>query len=242
MKHQTGPFSDFFYLSQMIGYLKSEALIQSKEFEMLGPVLKYATQLDTSPDLELLSVSNSAHEGRLSAVFQVMSFRRLPHTVTSSSNLFIQHAASPLISAPKNYIAFATAFINLQSCGSISLRSKDALDPPFVDPSFLHEDFDKHMAIKVVRTAMAFLGTPALAKNHLRFAAEPESKSDEDILIAASSTDVRGRLTNVSPAQAFVQKTAISMWHTCVTVAMGKPDLPETCVDTNFQVAGLQGL
>ncbi|KAL9602213.1 MAG: hypothetical protein Q9179_002617 [Wetmoreana sp. 5 TL-2023] len=187
MKDQTGPLSDS-YLPQMVGYLKSKAVGESRELEMLEPEVKEAIKSDTSPDLELIS-----------------------------------HIGSPSVSTPEHYIALATACMNLQSRGSITLRSKNPSDTPLVDPNFLHEDFDKRVAIEAVHEAMAFLQSPTLKENHVRYAAEPESMSDEDIL-------------------AFVRKTAISMWHTCGTVAMGRADSPDTCVDTDFRVLGLKGL
>ena len=42
MDYETGPFSNFL-LPQMIGYLKSTAVVESKEFELLGPETKRAT-------------------------------------------------------------------------------------------------------------------------------------------------------------------------------------------------------
>ena len=39
-----------------------------------------------------------------------------------------------------------------------------------------------------------------------------------------------------------MRNAAISMWHMCGTVKMGKPGEPDTCVDKDFRVAGLQGL
>ena len=32
------------------------------------------------------------------------------------------------------------------------------------------------------------------------------------------------------------------MWHMCETVKMGKPGEPDTCIDKNFSVMGVQGL
>ncbi|KAL8720282.1 MAG: hypothetical protein Q9181_007933 [Wetmoreana brouardii] len=190
MKDQTGPLSDF-HLPQMIGYLKSKAVGESKELEMLEPEVREAIKSDTSPDLELIS-----------------------------------HIGSPSVSTPEQYIAMATACMNLQSRGSITLRSKNPADTPIVDPNFLHEDFDKRVAIEAVREAMTFLECPTLKESHVRFAAEPESMSDEDILVKT----------------AFVRKTAVSMWHTCGTVAMGRPGSPDTCIDPEFRVLGLKGL
>ena len=55
MDYETRPFSDFL-LRQMIGYLKSTAVVESKEFELLGPETKRAVQAETSPHLELFLV------------------------------------------------------------------------------------------------------------------------------------------------------------------------------------------
>ena len=39
-----------------------------------------------------------------------------------------------------------------------------------------------------------------------------------------------------------MRSAAIGMWHMCGTVKMGKPGEPDTCVNKDFRVAGLQGL
>ena len=39
-----------------------------------------------------------------------------------------------------------------------------------------------------------------------------------------------------------MRSTAISMWHACGTVKMGKLGEPGTCVNTNFEVIGLKKL
>lgn len=43
-------------------------------------------------------------------------------------------------------------------------------------------------------------------------------------------------------AKDYIKATAISTWHPCGTVKMGKPEDPGTCVDTSFKVVGLEGL
>jgi len=90
---------------------------------------------------------------------------------------------SPSVKTPEQYIALAITFMNLQSRGSVTLQSTDPSDTPLVDPNFLHEAFDRRVAIEAVREAMAFLETPSLKKDQVRMAAAPESMSDVDILV-----------------------------------------------------------
>ena len=55
---ETGPLS-YFFLPQMIGYLKSKSLIDSQEFKALNPTIMAALQADTVPHLELISVCDA---------------------------------------------------------------------------------------------------------------------------------------------------------------------------------------
>ncbi|KAL8967478.1 MAG: hypothetical protein Q9183_002904, partial [Haloplaca sp. 2 TL-2023] len=184
---ETGPLS-YFFLPQMIGYLKSESLMDSEEFKALDPSVMAALKADSAPHLEIIS-----------------------------------HIGTASVQNPEHYISTAVSLMSLQSSGTVSLRSKDFADPPNLDPSFLNDPFDKRVAIEAVREAVGFLNSPALKKDHVRFAAEPKSLSDSDILD-------------------FVSKTAVSMWHMCGTVAMGKPDSTDTCVNNDFRLRGLEGL
>ncbi|KAL8688303.1 MAG: hypothetical protein Q9218_005754 [Villophora microphyllina] len=211
---ETGPFSDFF-LPQMIGYMKSQPLVESEELRALDPEVKAALQAETAPHLELISVSVAYRASSAQALLLHLNYPRLI--------LPRQHVGTASVSSPEQYIGTAVGLMSLQSRGTVTLRSKNPADPPIVDPNFLHEAFDKRVAIEAVREAMKFLNSPGLKKDHVRFAAEPDSLGDEDIL-------------------AFVSKTAVSMWHMCGTVAMGKPDSPDTCVDTDFRLQGLDGL
>ena len=49
-------------------------------------------------------------------------------------------------------------------------------------------------------------------------------------------------MTDGIPIQAYVRQTAISMWHVCGTVKMGKIDEKGACVDKDFKVSGMQNL
>lgn len=95
----------------------------------------------------------------------------------------MQHILSASVASPEQYLAGAVSFMSLQSSGTVNLRSKDPSDPPLVDPKFLEDAFDKRVAIEAVREAFQFLNSPSLSKDHVRFAAEPESFSDEDVMV-----------------------------------------------------------
>ena len=57
IKDKTGPLSDY-YLPQMISYLKSDRISSSKEFEELDNLVQKHLQAETTPNYELISVSN----------------------------------------------------------------------------------------------------------------------------------------------------------------------------------------
>ena len=96
-----------------------------------------------------------------------------------------QHIGTASVQRPEQYISLAVSLMNLQSSGTVSLLSKDFSDPPNLEPNFLNDPFDKRIAIEAVREAMQFLSSPALKKDHVRFAAEPKSLNDNDILVCA---------------------------------------------------------
>ncbi|KAI4179969.1 MAG: hypothetical protein L6R41_007539, partial [Letrouitia leprolyta] len=130
---------------------------------------------------------------------------------------------SPSVKAPEKYLATATAFPGNHGTGSITLSSSDPKDLPIINPGFLSHPIDKRIAIESVRETLEFLNKPLMAEGSLRLAAGPEGSSDEEILT-------------------YVRKTAISMWHACGTVKMGKLSEPGTCVDKDFKLVGVQNL
>ncbi|KAL9132931.1 MAG: hypothetical protein Q9175_005887 [Cornicularia normoerica] len=188
IKDRSGPLAGY-YLPQMIGYFKSDKVIQSEEFQRLDSELQRPLFAETKPHYEIVS-----------------------------------HNPSPTVQAPDKYIGIAAAFEgNYAARGSVTLKSADSKDPPVIDPKFLAEPFDRRVAIEAVRETLKLLDLPHIAKEQVRLAAGPEDRSDEAILN-------------------YVRKTAISMWHCSGTVRMGKKKEPGTCVDSNFQVCGVDGL
>ena len=58
-KDKTGPLSDY-YLPQVISYLKSDRVKNSREFKELDSAVQEHFQADTKPNYETISVSNFA--------------------------------------------------------------------------------------------------------------------------------------------------------------------------------------
>ncbi|KAM0803866.1 glucose-methanol-choline oxidoreductase [Usnea florida] len=187
MENKTGPLSDN-NLPQMIGYLKCDRILDSKEFQELDSGTREYFEAETTPIYELIS-----------------------------------HNVSFNMKAPEEYLATAVAFMGGQAAGEVKLRSGNPKDPPLVDPKFLNHPFDRRVAIESVREAFELLDLPALAKDQIRLARGPIGRSDEDIL-------------------EYIRSSGMSMWHMCGTVKMGKPAEPDTCVDKDFRVLGVQGL
>ncbi|KAL8991998.1 MAG: hypothetical protein Q9169_007462 [Polycauliona sp. 2 TL-2023] len=148
---------------------------------------------------------------------QFLDAETKPHYEIVSQN------PSPSVKAPEKCLSTAVAFPGNYGTGSVKLSSSDVKDPPTIHPNFLSHPFDKRVAIESVREALEFLRQPLMSKGTIRMAAGPEGDTDDDII-------------------AYIRKAAISMWHACGTVKMGKPNEPGTCVDTDFKVLGVSNL
>ncbi|KAK9364672.1 GMC oxidoreductase [Lipomyces kononenkoae] len=121
------------------------------------------------------------------------------------------------------YLTYTTILMRPQSVGSLRLSSANPDDFPVIDLNLLDHAFDKRSMIEAVRDTMKFQYESDLGKIFKRYLAGPKSESDEDIM-------------------EYLKSDAIPAWHACGTVAMGKSDNPNSCVDSNLHVFGLGGL
>ncbi|KAL8934422.1 MAG: hypothetical protein Q9216_005922 [Gyalolechia sp. 2 TL-2023] len=142
----------------------------------------------------------------------------------------ISHIPTFSIQAPEKYLGTAVAFMSRQASGEVTLQSSAPGDAPKIDPKFLDHPFDRRVAIDSVRKTLEFLDTPGLAVDREKIGSGPKDRSDEEIL------------ASVLQMFRYIEATGISMWHMCGTVKMGKLEKPDTCVDKDFRVVGLQGL
>ncbi|KAL8827722.1 MAG: hypothetical protein Q9170_006899 [Blastenia crenularia] len=143
--------------------------------------------------------------------------------VSKPTHEILSQNPTPLVKEPDLYLATAVVIPATESGGEVKLSSSDPAENPIVDPHFLSHPFDRRIAIQALRETMEFFQTPSLAKGHSGLAVGPKGEGDEKIL-------------------EYIRETAVSTWHPCGTVKMGKQDDPGTCVDTNFRVVGMQGL
>ena len=73
--------------------------------------------------------------------------------------------------------------MNCQSLGRVSLRSKNPLDAPIVDPNLLAHPYDLQLATEAIRSAAKILrGSSTIPTENLVWG--PESLDDADIMVS----------------------------------------------------------
>jgi choline dehydrogenase-like flavoprotein len=122
-----------------------------------------------------------------------------------------------------NYATLAGFLYNSQARGEATLQSADPNMPLKFDPKVLSHPFDRRSAIETLRSAMRISEHPSFAKDTVATIAAPKSMSDEDILD-------------------YWKATVNSAWHMTGTVKMGDGTDPESVVDSEFRVRGIDNL
>ena len=193
MKDKSGPLAGY-YLPQMIGYFKSDKIIQSEEFQNLDAERQRALLAETKPTYEIVSVCSFDY-------LETDSLIPVPHThhqedPANDGPSSTQHNPSPTVQAPDKYIGMATAFEgNYAARGSVTLRSADPKDAPVIDPKFLEEPFDRRVAIEAVRETLKLMDSPQMVEEQVRLAAAPEDGSDDAILVCSYYIKIPGDST-----------------------------------------------
>jgi choline dehydrogenase-like flavoprotein len=103
----------------------------------------------------------------------------------------------------------------------VTLKSTNPEEPPVVDTAYLTHPYDKVALIEAIRQSRKFLKTSALGKYWKGPIIAPADESDEAIWAHI--------LGLISP-----------MWHAGSTITMGKLGHPDTCVDKDLKVCGLE--
>ena len=179
---------------------------------MLHALLIYslkAPEISSTPEFRALAPDLQAHLLKPA----VPHFEMVTHT-------------PPLMPLPqdRSYFSLLIILFNPQSRdGTVKLRSADPEAPPLCDGRFLTHEFDRMLAVHAVRIGMAFLRTPALAKNFEGTVRAPASESEADIL-------------------EYVSGNCGTDWHMSGTARMGREEDEMSVVDTGFRVKGLQSL
>src|SRR5690349_21830917 len=123
--------------------------------------------------------------------------------------------------------AFTTSVANLQptSRGHLRLRSPNAADAPAIQPNYLSTDQDRRIAASAIRLTRRIARQPALAPYHpAEYLPGPSVADDEQALIKAAG-DI-----------------GTTIFHPVGTAKMGLPSDPQSVVDEQLSVIGLERL
>ncbi|KAG7122786.1 Oxygen-dependent choline dehydrogenase like protein [Verticillium longisporum] len=141
----------------------------------------------------------------------VLDSKDIP-TLPPSSQDFIRHPAT-------SHWEFFVC-----STGSLQLASKDAAEPPLVDPNYLSQAIDRQNAVDAVRMVTRFFAVLAsLSNDILGPHSAPASDEEADVL-------------------AFIRESAATARHYSDATPMGTRRDEEACVDGDFCVLGVEGL
>ena len=110
------------------------------------------------------------------------------------------------------------------SRGYVRLRSRDALDDPFIQPNYLQDPRDQEGLLRGIRLARRLLGTPELA----------QFVDAETLPGSAANSD--------SELLEFARQYGVSSYHPNGTARMGPDSDPTAVVDDQLRVRGLEHL
>lgn len=122
-----------------------------------------------------------------------------------------------------NYSTMSGFIYNSQCRGEVTLTSADPSVPLKFDPKILSHPFDRRSAIEALRSVMKVAEHPSFAKDTVAPVAVPKSMSDDDILD-------------------YWKATVNSAWHMTGTAKMGNRNDPDSVVDSQFRVIGVENL
>ncbi|KAL3463533.1 hypothetical protein BJX64DRAFT_116475 [Aspergillus heterothallicus] len=147
----TGPWSRH-GAQLMMGYLKSDAAVASREYAALPEDVKTFLSKPTIPHYEIIS------------------------------NAPMHMLAPPELFPDFSYVSVLVFLMNMQSSGEVTLQSADPDVPLLFNPNLLAHEFDRRVVIEGSRELLAATKHEAFAKHTLSALMAPASDSDEDLL------------------------------------------------------------
>lgn len=132
----------------------------------------------------------------------------------------------------ESYMTHELLLQNNLSQGTVTIRSKDPRELPFVNPNFLAHPFDRRIAIESVRLALKIARAEAYQGTIERMVHGPE------IDFATADLD----LISDEVMLTFIRKNLDQGYHSVATCRMGKANDPEAVVDCRFKVKGMKNL
>lgn len=84
----------------------------------------------------------------------------------------------------ESYVTITVCGMNMQSNGSVTLKSADPNDDAVLDPDYFSHPYDRRVMLEGTRAAMKFLTTAPALRVHFRgYVLGPESDPDEAIMV-----------------------------------------------------------
>ncbi|KAK8120865.1 hypothetical protein PG999_004985 [Apiospora kogelbergensis] len=201
-----------------------DAALEQWKQDGTGPWSKFACQagigffklpaLPDHPSFQALPVTEQA----------LLQKPTIPHYEVFTH--FPMHWFLPGFPAEKlSYSCLLVFLYNAQARGEVTLQSADPEVPLLFDPRVLSEEFDRTSAVMALRDVLdKIIKSEDYQKDTVDALAVPAGDSDEDLL-------------------AYWKKTISSSWHMTGTLKMGPGGgAPDTVVDPEFRVVGIEGL
>lgn len=111
-----------------------------------------------------------------------------------------------------------------ESLGYVRVKSADVFEAPSIQPNYLTDDRDKQVLLGGMRIARRLFRAPPLARFvEAETSPKAEIESDEDLL-------------------AFARQKGTTVYHMMGTARMGPKDRPDSVVDHQLRVHGIEGL
>jgi choline dehydrogenase-like flavoprotein len=124
--------------------------------------------------------------------------------------------------------AFTASVCNLRptSRGFVKLRSRQAADPPLIQPNYLATDEDRRVAANAIRLTRRIAAQPALAPFHPdEYLPGPKVPNDDEAALIKAAGDI-----------------GTTIFHPVGTAKMGLASDPLAVVDGRLRIAGIDGL
>ncbi|OAV43261.1 GMC family oxidoreductase [Lewinella sp. 4G2] len=169
--------------------------------------------------------STSLSPDRVDFQFQFSSFHMGPGYTTD----FHDYKTFP---QDQDGFSILPSLLRPKSRGTVSLSSKDPLDPPVIQPNFFAEEDDRKVMVEAVRRAADVLAAPAFDVYRDR-ALHPQLRTSASAQLATNSI-------GDSAAWEHVQKQVETIYHPVGTCKMGHDAM--AVVDDELRVRGVEGL
>lgn len=196
-------------------FLYGEGPLTTPGCEVIGFV---STKNEQTPDLQfmVLPVGISSDRGS-----------RLRKSLGIKDDIWLEYFAKTF---DKYTASILPIVLHPKSKGTVFIKSKDAKEPPLIDPKYLSNEDDRQVLINGLKLVKKFTETNAL-KNIEGYINPIPMPSCKDYAMFSDSY-----------WRCYIKHFASTSYHPVGTCSMGLPDSENAVVDTSFKVLGTKNL